>query len=78
MNDLDFKITVIKKLEHIETKIDNYDKIVSETNENSNKTKEHEKRLNEIESQRKWYFTTIVGCIIGIIITAIKNLLKIN
>lgn len=76
MDDIEFKLTVIKKLEHIETKLENYSDLEKNTDEALLLSKQNYKDIEEIKNKNKWYFTTIVGTVIVFIIHTILNFVK--
>ena len=76
MDDIEFKLTVIKKLEHIETKLENYSDLEKNTNEALLLSNQNSKDIEEIKNKNKWYFTTIVGTILVFILNTILNFVK--
>ena len=80
MDSATFQIEVIQRLTAIETIIKNQDyKGVSViSNEALTLSRKNEEDIKEIKDRNKWYFRTIIGCILTTLIGLLISVLKIN
>ena len=80
MDNSKFQIEVLQRLAVLETLIKDQDyKGVSEiSNEALSLSKKNEEAIKEIQDKNKWYYRTIVGCILTALISLLISFLKIN
>lgn len=64
------------RLIRIETKLDNFGKIETQSNDAYNLSRENKTEIEEIKDKMKWLSRTIVASFIGIIISAIVYVIK--
>lgn len=64
------------RLIRIETKLDNFGKIETQSNDAYNLSKENKTEIEEIKDKMKWLSRTIIASFIGIIISAIVYVIK--
>lgn len=64
------------RLIRIETKLDNFGKIETQSNDAYNLSRENKTEIEEIKDKMKWLSRTIVASFIGIIIGAIVYVIK--
>ena len=80
--DKDFETEVLTRLARIETKLDDYDKIRTKSEEARAKAYDNERRIREIEDKMKWLSRTIIGAIltggVSIVLIFLKLGLGIN
>lgn len=65
------------RLIRIETKLDNFGKIETQSNEAYTLSKENKSEIEEINDKMKWLERTIIGGFITVIISAIVYVIKI-
>lgn len=64
------------RLIRIETKLDNFGKIETQSNDAYNLSRENKTEIEEIKDKMKWLSRTIIASFIGIIISAIVYVIK--
>lgn len=64
------------RLIRIETKLDNFGKIETQSSDAYNLSRENKTEIEEIKDKMKWLSRTIVASFIGIIISAIVYVIK--
>lgn len=64
------------RLIRIETKLDNFGKIETQSNDAYNLSRENKTEIEEIKDKMKWLSRTIIASFIGIIIGAIVYVIK--
>lgn len=75
-----FQTEVLQRLAILETLIkdQDYKGISKISNEAYTKSLKNEEDIKEIKDKNKWYFRTIVGCILTTLIGLLISLLKFN
>lgn len=80
MDNLTFQTEVLQRLAVLETLIKEQDyKGVSDlSNKAYNMALKNEEELKEIKDKNKWYFRTIIGCILTVLINLLITFIKSN
>lgn len=80
MDNNEFQINVLQRLSVIETLIKEQDyKGVSElSNKAYELARKNEEEIKDIKDKNKWYYRTIVGCILTALISLLLSFLKFN
>jgi hypothetical protein len=60
----EFEKEVLERLTRIETKIDDYDRLKTKSEEARAKSFDNERRINDLEDKLKWITRTILGGLI--------------
>lgn len=80
MDNQSFQVDVLQRLSVIETLLKQQDyKGVSELSSKAyDLAKKNEEVINEIKDKNKWYFRTIVGCVLTTLISVLLSFLKFS
>lgn len=80
MDNQEFQINVLQRLSVIETllKQQDYKGLAEISNEALEKARKNEEDIKEMKERNKWYFRTIVGCILTTLISLLFTFLKFN
>lgn len=76
--DKEFEKEILERLIRIETKLDDYDSIKTKVEETRSKAHSNERRITELEDKQKYLSKTIVGAIIGGIVSLIFIVIKLG
>lgn len=80
MDNSTFQIEVLQRLTAIETiiKDQDYKGVTKISSEAYDLAKKNEEAINEIKDRNKWYFRTIVGCVLTTLISILLSFLKFS
>lgn len=74
----EFEKEVLERLTRIETKIDDYDRTKTKSEEARAKSLDNERRINDLEDKLKWITRTILGGLITSGISIVIIFVKIG
>ena len=76
--DNQFEKEVLERLTRIETKIDDYESIKRVSQEADVRSKQNERRIQEIEDKNKWLKNTVMGAIIASLVALLFAFLRLG
>lgn len=77
MQDKGFELEVLQRLTKIETMLEDFKGVESNSTEAYNLSLSNKQRLDKIEEKSQWLFKTSVGAVIGSLIGIVLSCIKI-
>lgn len=74
----EFEVEVLTRLAVIESKLDGYKEVKTTAYDADTRSKQNEKRINNLEDKNKWFSRTLIGAITVEIVATVFLLIKLG